>query len=138
MFPAPEDQPRLHNTARREDFSLAVYAVYAVLPWLGKGKMSDELDAIDFKLLGRCQANPCQPLAAYVRPLIGARKDGKRAERTLYERLENLENLGFIHVDRSKKSIALATITGKGKDAIKDAIKGRGKLASSSEDDLHE
>jgi hypothetical protein len=95
-------------------------AVYAAFPWLGKGKMSDktELDTIDFELLGRCQANPCQTLAAYVRPLVGKRENGKRAERTLYERIEKLEKIGFIRVDRSRKGIALASITGKGKDAI--------------------
>jgi len=77
-----------------------------------------ELDKFDFALLEGCAANPCKPLAAYVLPLAGRQEEGKLAERTLYERLEKLEKLGYVEVDRSQKHIALASLSHKGKDAI--------------------
>lgn len=71
------------------------------------------LDDIDLELLKYCSENPCQPLAAAVKSLLG-----QRAERTLYDRLKLLENQKLIAVDRAQKNVALARITHQGMDAI--------------------
>lgn len=72
------------------------------------------LDEIDIELLKQTSQNPGQPFSNAVKPLLV-----KRKERTLYDRLIALEKQELIEVDRSKKKVALSTITEKGKAAIK-------------------
>jgi DNA-binding HxlR family transcriptional regulator len=87
--------------------------------------MSLKLDTIDIDLLKEINQNPGQPKSSAVVALVGRRK-----ERTLQDRLTALELHGFISVDRSvRKGFSLATITPKGKAAIK----GREDLTPSSE-----
>jgi DNA-binding PadR family transcriptional regulator len=73
-----------------------------------------ELDPIDVDLLEEVNQNSGQPLKSAIVPLIG-----RRDERTLYDRLKALALHGFISVDRSEKNYSLATITAKGKAAIR-------------------
>ena len=83
-----------------------------------------KLDPIDVDLLRGINQNPGQPLSSAMVT------EDRRKQRTLYDRLFALEAQQYISVDRSsEKGLALATITAKGKAAIK----GREDLTSSSE-----
>jgi len=84
-----------------------------------------ELDEIDIGLLEEINQNPGQPLSSAMAVALDCRE-----QRTLYDRLIALEAQKYISVDRVvEKGRSLATITPKGKAAIK----GREDLTSSSE-----
>jgi hypothetical protein len=83
-----------------------------------------ELDPIDIDLLEEVNQNPGQPLSSAMVT------EDRRKQRTLYDRLFALEAQQYISVDRSsEKGLALATITPKGKAAIR----GRENRPSTSE-----
>jgi hypothetical protein len=74
-----------------------------------------ELDEIDIGLLEEINQNPGQPLSSAMAVALDCRE-----QRTLYDRLIALEAQKYISVDRVvEKGRSLATITPKGKAAIK-------------------